>query len=91
MITSTGNISESYRTIDTVFAFCSEEEGCSGLQVLPVYQKAVQQLKEMGGQVGGNAVINIGFSNRMAISKSCGSTSRVFEVIAWGTVVEITG
>lgn len=89
MLTSTGNISETYRTIDTVFAFCSEEEGCSGLKILPVYLKAVQQLKEMGQQVGGNAVINIGFSNRIAINKSCGNTSRVFEVIAWGTVVNV--
>lgn len=89
MITSTGNISEQYRTIDTIFAFCSEKEGCNGLTILPIYQRAIQQLKEMGGQVGGNAVINIGFSNRMAVDKSCGGASRVYEVIAWGTVVEI--
>lgn len=97
MLTSTGNINQSYSAIGVVHASVGKtpaKGGCgqsTGIPVDEAYREATAALAEAARISGGDAVIHIGYDHRMATRKmGCNGVEPLFEVYAWGTAVKLT-
>ena len=92
MIVSTGNICEQYRTIDSIFHLVQMKPGgfmgSGGIDLQQGFQQAKAEMAEIARSMGGNAIINCDFELRVAVTQF--ANAQVFELFAFGTVVEIT-
>ncbi len=91
VIVSTGDIPQTHRVIDAVFAMDSHQEGfLSAASPAKAFEGVKRQLREASLALGGDAVINCQFEYRVALGQSVfGNAKQCIEIFAYGTAVKL--
>ncbi len=87
--TSTGDLGQPYKVIDTIFALDANKEGIfSGADPNAAFNGVKEQLRKKCANIGGDAVIYCQFQYRVAVGDGLMNKKQVVEIFAYGTAVK---
>ena len=88
IITSTGDIDQSYQIIDTIFGLDSHKAGYfSNADPNKAFDGVKKQLIDRCKKLKGDAVVNCQFEYRVAVDSGLFGSKQVVEIFAYGTAV----